>query len=246
MIHLSRIHHKSTHLGGTAMLNTEDYMKIFHEIKNSVTLISSYLQLLEKKHPEISELCYWDTIGSEITRLRAIVTDLSQIKFGSSLHPEPIDLKDFLAECCNHFHSFEGRDGITCALSLPEPPCIADIDTNQFRYAILNLLKNASEAMGHFGQIQIKLSQSQNNAAISIADSGNGISPDYLPHIFEPFFTTKPEGSGLGLSITSQIISAHQGTVSAECPKEGGTIFRLLLPLAPSCPSKNSGTKIQI
>lgn len=219
------------------MLNTEDYMKIFHEIKNSVTLISSYLQLLEKKHPETSDFDYWDTIESEITRLRAIVTDLSQLRFDGSIHPKRLDLKDFLTECCNHFHSFDGTDGISCALSLPSLPCIVTIDTKQFQYAILNLLKNASEAMAHRGQIRVILSQNYGQANVRIADSGNGISPDYLPHIFEPFFTTKPEGSGLGLSITSQIVAAHQGTISAESPKEGGTVFTLTLPLENSSDS---------
>ena len=80
------------------MLNTEDYMKIFHEIKNSVTLINSYLQLVEKKNPQISSFDYWDSSKSEVARLRTVVTELSQVKFGDSLQLEYTDLIYFLTE----------------------------------------------------------------------------------------------------------------------------------------------------
>lgn len=215
------------------MLNTEDYMKIFHEIKNSVTLINSYLQLVEKKHPEISDFDYWEDSKSEVTRLRTVVTELSQIRFGDSLHLEYMDLKVFLTECCDSFHRFDGAEHITCMLALPNQPCMAVIDSKQMRHAIMNLLKNSCEAMGQEGNIHLELHQHNKAASIRIADCGGGIAPDVIDHIFDPFITTKADGSGLGLSITRQIISAHHGTISVESHKNKGSTFTLTIPLAP-------------
>lgn len=213
------------------MLNTEDYMKIFHEIKNSVTLINSYLQLVEKKNPQISNFDYWESSKSEVARLRTVVTELSQIRFGDSLQLEHMDLKPFLAECSNSFHSFDGTEQIFCMLSMPEHPCVAAIDAKQLRHAILNLLKNSCEAMEHHGTIQLSLHQDENSASICITDSGGGIAPDVIDHIFDPFITTKSEGSGLGLSITKQIITAHHGSITVESQKGIGSTFTILLPL---------------
>lgn len=214
------------------MLNTEDYMKIFHEIKNSVTLISSYLQLVEKKNPQISNFDYWESSKSEVARLRTVVTELSQVRFGDSLHLEHTDLKSFLTECCNSFHCFDGTEQISCILSMPEHPCVAAVDTKQLRHAILNLLKNSCEAMGHQGNIRLSLYQDNHSASIRITDSGGGIASDVIGHIFDPFITTKSEGSGLGLSITKQIVTAHHGTITVESQEGQGSTFILMLPLA--------------
>ena len=214
------------------MLNKEDYMKIFHEIKNSVTLINSYLQLVEKKNPQISSFDYWDSSKSEVARLRTVVTELSQVKFGDSLQLEYTDLNSFLTECCNNFHCFDGAEQISCKLSLPETPCVAAVDAKQLRHAILNLLKNSCEAMEHHGTIKLSLFQNNGAASIRITDSGGGIAPDVMDHIFDPFITTKSEGSGLGLSITKQIITAHHGTITVESQQGEGATFTLMLPLA--------------
>lgn len=215
------------------MLNTEDYMKIFHEIKNSVTLINSYLQLVEKKHPEIADFDYWEDSKSEVARLRTVVTELSQIRFGDSLHLEYMDLKAFLTECCDSFHRFDGAEHISCMLTLPDQPCMAVIDAKQLRHAVMNLLKNSCEAMGQEGNIHLELFQQNNCASIRISDCGGGIEPDVIDHIFDPFITTKADGSGLGLSITKQIILAHHGTISVESQKGEGSTFMLTIPLTP-------------
>lgn len=213
------------------MLNTEDYMKIFHEIKNSVTLINSYLQLVEKRHPEISNFDYWEDSKNEVARLRTVVTELSQIRFGASLRLERLDLRTFLQECCNSFQCFDEMEHISCALSVPNYACMAAIDSKQLHHAILNLLKNSCEAMEHRGVIQLKLSCDDHSATIRISDSGSGIAPDIIDHIFDPFITTKTDGSGLGLNITKQIIAAHHGTITAQSQPGKDTVFTITLPL---------------
>ena len=217
------------------MLSNEDYKNIFHEIKNSITLISSYLQLLVKMHPEIANLEYWTSSQAEIMRLRTIVTELSQTKLGSNLQTKCLDLRDFIKDCCTNLHFFNGKEAISCVVSLTEQPCLADIDSLQLRHAIINLIKNSCEAMQYQGCIQVALSQEKNTVCIHITDLGGGIAPELLDNIFDPFFTTKADGSGLGLSIAKQIITAHNGTICVESQEGVGCTFTISLPSAQKC-----------
>lgn len=212
------------------MSHNEYYMEIFHEIKNSVALIDGYLQLLEKKYPSVENYEYWPTIKNENTRLRKIVTQFSQLRFGKHLHLECIDLRNFLSDCCKHLYALGDNEQLSCSLSLPETPLLAAIDLIQFRHAIMNLLKNACEAMNYRGVISVTASSDTTNVCICITDFGGGISPELLPHIFDPFITTKEEGSGLGLNITKQIISAHNGTITVKSHIHQGSTFTISLP----------------
>lgn len=212
------------------MSNTTCYVDIFHEIKNSITLINSYLQLIEKKHPEIALFDYWETSRMETVRLRSIVAEFSQLRFGEDLRLETIDLRDFLTGCSNSFR-FSPEESVSCILSLPGQPLFISADAKQLRHAIINLLKNSSEAMEHHGQILINLRQEDTYASIRITDFGCGIAPEIIASVFEPFITTKEDGSGLGLHITRQIITAHNGTISVSSRKGEGSTFTILLPL---------------
>lgn len=99
---------------------------------------------------------------------------------------------------------------------------------------VLNLLVNAVQAIPERGRIDITVRQEEDRAVIAIRDTGGGMTPEIQRHIFEPFFTTKPvgQGTGLGLHITYQIVTAHGGTVEVESAPGSGTCFTLRLPLA--------------
>lgn len=214
------------------MLNSEYYSQVFHEIKNSVTLINSYLQLIEKKHSEIATFDYWSTSKRETARLCSITTELSQVKLGSQLMLDRIDLREFLSGCCSGFQCSAGEDGISCTLSMPSQPLQVSIDSRQLRHAIVNLLKNSCEAMKHHGRILVDAFQESEYAVIRITDFGCGIPADMIHHIFDPFTTTKEEGSGLGLNIARQVIIAHNGTITVASREGDGCTFTITLPLA--------------
>jgi signal transduction histidine kinase len=97
----------------------------------------------------------------------------------------------------------------------------------------MNLVMNACDALEGRGTVRISTEPREPGVRVSIADDGPGIPPAVRARIFEPFFTTKPagQGTGLGLSISHGIVERHGGTLSVECPPEGGTIFRIDLPL---------------
>jgi signal transduction histidine kinase len=96
----------------------------------------------------------------------------------------------------------------------------------------MNLIHNALQAMNYEGNLTIEVTQQDNNAVISITDSGMGIAPEIKDKIFEPFFTTKPsgEGSGLGLDIIKKIIEKHEGHIVVES-QPGKTTFTIFIPI---------------
>jgi two-component system sensor kinase FixL len=105
-------------------------------------------------------------------------------------------------------------------------------DRVQIQQVILNLIRNAIEAMEGLPRRELLISTESVDdqmVAISIADSGTGLAPEILPKLFEPFISTKPQGMGVGLSISRTIIEAHGGVISAKPNPGGGTVFRITL-----------------
>jgi signal transduction histidine kinase len=111
---------------------------------------------------------------------------------------------------------------------LPEVPGISD----QIRQVALNLFLNAVEIMRPGGRLTVQTCnlREQKEVLLLVRDTGPGIDTEILPKIFEPFITSKHTGTGLGLTITRDIIEQHHGRVTAENHPEGGAIFRVWLP----------------
>jgi signal transduction histidine kinase len=104
-------------------------------------------------------------------------------------------------------------------------------DPEKIKQALLNITRNALEAMPEGGEISITTATEENNAVITISDNGPGICQEDLPLIFEPFFTRKGAGTGLGLSITQRIVEEHHGRILAMNNPGSGTTFTLKLPM---------------
>jgi signal transduction histidine kinase len=88
----------------------------------------------------------------------------------------------------------------------------------------VNLIRNAVEAAPERSSVSVNLSHDQTSARVSIADAGPGVSAQDKPQLFQPFFTTKPQGIGLGLAISREIVEAHSGKILFECGPEGTTV----------------------
>jgi signal transduction histidine kinase len=111
------------------------------------------------------------------------------------------------------------------------PPILALSD--QIRQVVLNLFMNAVEAMSDGGQLTVetRLSDDKTEILLIVSDTGTGISPAILPNIFEAFVTNKQEGTGLGLTITYDIVIKHRGRITAQNNKERGSMFKVWLPI---------------
>jgi signal transduction histidine kinase len=122
------------------------------------------------------------------------------------------------------------QNGIEIQTSLASDLPILNIDGDKIKQALLNLIKNAGEAMPHGGRLSIEASKSGDAVIVEISDTGEGIPLDI--DAFQPFVTTKKQGTGVGLVVVRQILTAHGGTVSYQSTVGQGTIFRLELPNA--------------
>ena len=112
----------------------------------------------------------------------------------------------------------------------PLPP--VTFDPKQMHQVLINLLKNALEAMPQGGEITITTRVKGANVEISLADTGEGMSPEVAGNIFQPYFTTKEKGTGLGLAICQSIIQEHGGVISVASTPGRGTTFTIQLPLS--------------
>jgi signal transduction histidine kinase len=114
-----------------------------------------------------------------------------------------------------------------------EPGLLAPVDEGQLRQALLNLVRNAREAMGGAGLLALRARRADGAVELSVADSGPGIPAAEQARIFDPFFTTKKRGTGLGLTLTQQIVAGHGGTIELSSAPGAGTTFTVRLPGAP-------------
>lgn len=211
------------------MFKEEEYQKIIHEIKNSVCIIGSSLQLIQKQHPEIASFNYWDDVMEDISNLNGFFSEIAVARLCDNLHPEPVHTADFLNNVKKRTSSlFQGN--ISCTLCFAESLPDIQIDTFCMSHAVLNLVKNAVESIGSSGNVQISASAENDTLVLSITDNGCGIPPEILNKLFMPVTSSKENGSGLGLAITKQIVAAHQGTIDCISTPEKGTTFTITLP----------------
>lgn len=214
------------------MDNAKIYHMILHEIKNSVTFIDSSLQLLQKKHPEISSFDFWEDSIHELSHLQHLLADLSLNRSFDALHLEPISLPAALSSAISSFYNAVLDGDLQIHTHCPDDIDTILADPLCLHLALTNLIKNACEAMHGKGIITITASRKDQDLILTIADNGPGIAKENIEKIFDPFFTTKTEGTGLGLQVVRQIIDGHHGTISVSLNDPHGCIFQIILPSA--------------
>jgi len=211
---------------------------VTHEIRNPLSSIGLNIELLEE------ELAKAGTAGESRALLQAITREVERLGHLSEEYlrvarlPSPRMEAEDVAAAVREIVTFAKpeieRAGCTVVLHLAGslPPAL--FDEAQLRQALLNLLRNAREAMTSGGPIEVGVDAEGMSVVVSVEDRGGGIPDDIRARVFDPFFSTKGEGTGLGLAITRQIVEAHGGTITCVARDGGGTRFRIALPIAPS------------
>ena len=215
-----------------------------HEIKNPLGGIKGAAQLLEQELPDGSELRdYTRVMIKEVRRVNRIVEELLDLASPRKLQFSRVNLHKILGDILMLQKRAAGGKNIAFRQQFDPsiPPILGDeaLLTQLF----LNLVKNAVEAVGDEGTIQVTsrvlsdYSLSQNwegrsrMVALEVSDDGPGIDPDQLEHLFTPFYTTKAKGTGLGLAICQKIVLEHRGMVKVDSERSKGTTFTVMLPL---------------
>lgn len=213
--------------------------RVAHEIKNPLFPIQMSIETLQKsydkQHPKLDEIVRESTktVLEEVQALNRLVTEFS--KFARLPPPEkqPVSVCKLFTHVLE-LYAADGRvvadlDGIEQA-HLPD----LHVDREQMNRALINLVKNALEAIGDTtGEVRLDARQGDGTAVlITVADTGPGMTPSIQDEIFTPYFTTKPEGTGLGLAIVDRIVGEHGGEVQVRS-HERGTTFTLRLPTVP-------------
>ncbi|MBS6193975.1 MAG: HAMP domain-containing histidine kinase [Clostridiales bacterium] len=205
--------------------------RISHEIRNPVTLINSFLQLTAAKHPEVTEFSTWHPIIENMEYLKQLLEELSDYNNSNTLHKERFSLTPFLESLV-----YDCKPSLLpVQLSFEKTTAIpsAYFDKMRIQSAVLNLIRNASEALAQNpdGKILVSLSFDGTFFYIRVANNGPQIPPEQVATLFDPFITHKKGGTGLGLTIIRNVALAHGGSVSVSSDA-AETSFTIKLPIS--------------
>lgn len=208
--------------------------KLAHEIGNPLNGLATTVQLLErslgKQQPLADELLSSTVqdLKQEINRLQSLLQGWRALARPQQLNLQPTSLATLTAEVLRAQAPYYIERGIQLEqIFSPEFPLVI-ADQEKLAQVLLNLCKNAVEAMPQGGTLTLRGYSTETHVLFEVSDTGVGI-PEGL-NIFEPFTTTKEVGTGLGLAIVQQIIAAHQGTISYASTPNQGTTFTVTLP----------------
>jgi two-component system, sporulation sensor kinase E len=217
---------------------------VAHEIGNPLNALHIHLQLMERelkklKSPEqknhgaeIGRLeQFLEVSKGEIGRLDYIITQFLQ-----AIRPAPLQLKlaslnGVVEKTLELLRPEIENRGIAVKLKLARQLTAMPIDGTQMQQVLVNLVKNAAQAMTTGGTLTLQTGEGGDGVWVSVSDTGGGIPQEQINRIFEPFYTTKKKGSGLGLMIVQRIVRAHNGRIELESNVGRGTTFRVWLPL---------------
>lgn len=196
---------------------------IGHEVRNPLTTVRGYLQFFENKSGFAQ---YKDAVKlmiEELDRANSIITEFLSLAKNKRIDLRPDNLNKVLLAIRPMLEADAIRTGHDIEFDLQAIPDI-QIDENEIRQLVINLVRNGLEAMSKSGRIIVRTAFAGDAVWLVVADSGIGIPPEVLEKLGTPFMTTKDTGSGLGLAVSYRIIERHQASVSFESSPSGTTV----------------------
>jgi two-component system, sporulation sensor kinase E len=231
---------------------------VAHEIGNPLNALHIHLQLMEREvkklksgagssklvsrsrslvaETDTAEISgkleqYLDVAKGEINRLDYIITQFLQAIRPVPPQLKPDSLNNVVEKTLDLLKPELENRGLTVTTKLARRLAAAPLDATQMQQVLVNLIKNAMQAMTKGGTLTLQTGENDDGVWVSVGDTGGGIPQEQINRIFEPFYTTKKKGSGLGLMIVQRIVRAHNGRIELESHVGRGTIFRIWLPL---------------
>ena len=216
---------------------------VSHEIRDPLTAIFLQADILEdeldqsKDGDRIQIMRSVRVIKEEVSRLHELVQQYLSLARLSNLQREPVSFSMYLDAFGAEMQDRLAVRGITLKLDYRTSLGQVTLHANSFRRVLLNLVNNAVEAMPGGGVIMIRGQRLSKAVRLEIIDTGCGISDEQMPLLFSPLHTTKAEGTGLGLYLVREIVTAHEGNIAVSSQLGVGTTFTITLPL---CPAKQA------
>jgi len=209
--------------------------------KNALATLHGYAQFLQ--HPVLTEDARLDAAAAllqEVRSLAGMVTSFLNFARPSPLDVSEISLREVFEHCASELRVLYAERHVTLRLDGALPDIRAD--ERMLRQALLNLLRNAAEAIGdnESNKSVVVRGDAERDpdgnewAKIEIADTGAGIAEEDIRRIFIPFFTTKAKGHGVGLALAHRVVTDHGGTLTVANAPEGGAVFTVRLPALPA------------
>lgn len=229
--------------------------RLAHEIKNPLTPIQLAVQEIHRRYPGSDDPykqlldTTLEIVEDEVGTLRRLVSEFSGFARLPQAQLEPADLADFLREQRDRI-SLVGDDGesagegavlprgVELSFELPDEPAAVHLDRQMLRRALINLVRNAGQAIEssgkQAGQIRVSLERDGDFFVVDVDDDGPGVPEEMRLTVFDPYVTTKNDGTGLGLAIVKKIIVEHGGSIAAHASPLGGARMRIRIPAAGS------------
>lgn len=200
---------------------------------NAVTVVKCSLNILKSKYPQIGETKYFGTVLGEIGYMENLLKDIMTYKSVNNYNMENNDIFELVLNVTESVADIYDDKGIYIKINCGNvnDNYIVNCDATKMIQIFINLIKNAADAIGENGLIEINMRKNNDFIEIDITDNGSGIEEEYIESIFEPMVTYKTGGTGMGLAIVKEIVEGHGGIIKVVSAVNAGTTFTLKLPV---------------
>ncbi|MBX7207499.1 MAG: hypothetical protein K1X78_04235 [Verrucomicrobiaceae bacterium] len=222
--------------------------QLAHEVRNPLGCIKLNIDLLGQEitalagtstHPAGESLTLLAEFNREVMRIKQVVDGCTGLVRHQRLEARPLRVNEYLEKQLRFVRGELAAAGVRLVQDFD--PCVSVIESDGTRLweALLNLIRNARQAMPEGGMLTVTTKTADAEVLVSIADTGGGIPPEHMDRLYTPFFTTKPDGTGLGLVLVHQVVNELGGHISCRSEEGRGTVFTISLPrecpVAASC-----------
>ncbi|AJQ26461.1 HAMP domain-containing histidine kinase [Pelosinus fermentans] len=197
---------------------------IAHEVRNPMTTVRGFLQMLAKKDNDSPHFAFYGIMIEELDRANGIITEFLSLAKNKAVNLEYTNLNQIIEAIVPLIEADARISNKSIVLELSEIPELL-IDEKEIRQVILNMVRNGLEAMNEKGKVRIKTYCEENVVVMAIADQGPGIKTEILENIGIPFQTTKESGTGLGLPVCYSIAARHNAKITVETGSKGTEFF---------------------
>ncbi len=203
---------------------------IGHEIRNPMTTVRGYLQILREIKDYSQELECFDLMIEELDRANSIITEFLSLAKNKIVDTKPRNINIIIIKLLPLIQAKAMSKDQNIKLDLNDNLPVLLLDKKEIRQLILNLVNNGMESMSSTGEIIIRTFMEKDKVTLAVQDQGYGIDPQYMDKLGTPFFTTKEQGTGLGLAVCYRIAARHNAKIDIETSSTG-TIFYVRFPV---------------